>query len=165
MRRDAQMRRLSRPTEASLRFHNHQRIGHGVSVHCSAGLPVVFLSKPVAKLHRSYGPYFDVVVNGHPHEAALLVVVVLALLYVVGAGVAGPAAIASPTPTSGEVASASPTATLSSIPTPTASPLPAGTFENAILGYRVTLPQGYRRASATIFTACLAKSLMGVLGS
>jgi hypothetical protein len=33
-----------------------------------------------------------------------------------------------------------------------ASPLPAGAFENLILGYRITFPQGYRRSSTTIIT-------------
>src|SRR6266568_387199 len=80
----------------------------------------------------------------------LAVLAALALLYVLRAGIQGPAAIATPTPTSGEVAFASPTA--SPTTTPTASPLPPGTFENAILGYRITLPQGYRRGSARIFT-------------
>ena len=76
----------------------------------------------------------------------LAVLAALALLYFLRAGIQGPAAIATPPPTSGEVAFASPTAS------PTASPLPPGTFENAILGYRITLPQGYRRGSARIFT-------------
>lgn len=75
----------------------------------------------------------------------------LALLSVVRAGVPGPVAFASPTPTFAEVASTSPAA--SPTPTSSASPLPPGTFENAVLGYRITLPQSYRRGGAAIFTA------------
>lgn len=40
--------------------------------------------------------------------------------------------------------------------TPSATPaasLQPGTFENAVLGYRITLPQGYRRSIAYVFTS------------
>lgn len=42
--------------------------------------------------------------------------------------------------------------TLTPGPSLSASPLPPGTFENAILGYRITMPVGYRRASSRIIT-------------
>lgn len=49
-----------------------------------------------------------------------------------------------------------PTATPTASPSPSAGPsasaVPAGTFENLILGYRVTLPQGYRRSISNIVT-------------
>ena len=35
---------------------------------------------------------------------------------------------------------------------PTASPLPPGTYENKLLGYRMTFPTGYRRSMARVFT-------------
>lgn len=80
--------------------------------------------------------------------AVLAVSAVLALLYVVRAGIPGPAAAASPAPTFGEVASASPTA--GPTPTPTASSLAPDTFENKVLGYRITLPERYRLGGSRI---------------
>jgi hypothetical protein len=52
--------------------------------------------------------------------------------------------------TTAPVATTTPTATSSA--SPSASPLPAGTFENLVLGYRITMPAGYRLASSRIFT-------------
>jgi len=53
----------------------------------------------------------------------------------------------SPTPT----ATVAPAAPPISSPAPTASPaLPSGTFENAVLGYRITLPVAYRRMSSSV---------------
>jgi len=77
--------------------------------------------------------------------AVVLLIVVggAALLYVARAQV--PATVVSPT------ASASPAASPSSSPSPSASPaLPPGTFENRILGYRITLPVAYRIRSSSI---------------
>ena len=53
-----------------------------------------------------------------------------------------------PQPSSAPAAIASATPTPS--PIPTRSSLPAGTFENLILGYRITFPTGYRRSLARI---------------
>ncbi len=82
--------------------------------------------------------------------AGLAVLAVLALLYVSLAGTRGPSAVATPTPTAGEVASPSPAASPISTPTQTASPLPPGTFENKVLGYRITLPERYRLGGSRI---------------
>lgn len=60
--------------------------------------------------------------------------------------------VASVTPTS----SASPTRS----PAPSASPTVPGTFENGVLGYRLTFPAGYRRSTSRIFTGG-AKALGG----
>jgi hypothetical protein len=51
------------------------------------------------------------------------------------------------------IARATPSAAATSL-APPASPstLPAGTYENVILGYRIRLPQGYRRSAATVVT-------------
>ena len=69
--------------------------------------------------------------------AVLAIVAALALLYVLRAGaLQDPAAVTPPTPTSGEVA--------------TASPLSPGTFENKVLGYRITLPVRYRLGGSRI---------------
>lgn len=83
--------------------------------------------------------------------AAAVLVVALAVLYLVRAGgLREPAAVASPTPASVGVATA--TATASPAAASAGSPLPPGTFENAVLGYRITPPQGYRRGGARILT-------------
>jgi hypothetical protein len=83
--------------------------------------------------------------------AVLVVVAALALLYVLRAGtLLGPAAVATPTVTSGAVATDSPAASPSPIRTPTASPLPPGTFENKVLGYRITLPERYRLGGSRV---------------
>jgi len=75
----------------------------------------------------------------------LIVVVGIALLYAVRSQV--PATAVSST------APASPAASPSNSPSPSASPaLAPGTFENWILGYRITLPVGYRRSFSRIFT-------------
>ena len=51
-----------------------------------------------------------------------------------------------PSPSPAAIASVAPN------PIPTASPSPAGGFENAILGYRITLPMTFRRSLARIYT-------------
>lgn len=85
--------------------------------------------------------------------AALVIVAALALLYVVRADrPPGLAAVATPTPTPGGVVTVSPATSLSPTASASASPFAPGTFENAILGYRITLPQGYRRGSVSIST-------------
>jgi hypothetical protein len=48
------------------------------------------------------------------------------------------------------IAPPTPTATPSPTGTPTASPLPPGTFENKVLGYRITLPVRYRLGASRI---------------
>src|SRR6266508_3298061 len=81
---------------------------------------------------------------------AVLAIVAALALYVLRAGtLQEPAAVAPPTPTSGAVATGSPTASPSTR-TPTASPLPPGTFENKVLGYRITLPVRYRLGGSRI---------------
>ena len=81
----------------------------------------------------------------------LAIVVALALLYVLRAGtLQEPAAVAPPTLTSGAVATASPTASPSPTGAPSASPLPPGTFENKVLGYRITLPVRYRLGGSRV---------------
>jgi hypothetical protein len=83
--------------------------------------------------------------------AALAILAAFALLYVVRTGtLEEPAAVARPTLTSGAVATASPAASSSPTRTPTASPLPPGTFENKVLGYRITLPERYRRGGSRV---------------
>lgn len=73
----------------------------------------------------------------------LIIVAGIGVLYAIRSQV--PATVVSPT------ASASPAASPSSPPTPSASPaLPPGTFENLILGYRITLPVAYRLAGTSI---------------
>lgn len=52
-----------------------------------------------------------------------------------------------PSPSPAAIASAAPS------PTPTASPSPAGGFENAVLGYRITLPVTFQRSLARIYTS------------
>ena len=83
--------------------------------------------------------------------AMFAVLAALALLYLVRSAPES-AGVAPPTPTSAIGATASPAASPSLTPAPTASPLPPGTFENAVLGYRMTFPQGYRRGGARILT-------------
>lgn len=58
----------------------------------------------------------------------------------------------SPTASSTSVAVATTTPTPSPTPTSSASPLRPGTFENPILGYRITVPQEYRRSLSRIVT-------------
>src|SRR5438552_9276441 len=83
--------------------------------------------------------------------AVLAIVAALALLYVLRAGtLQEPAAVAPPTLTSGAVATASPTASPSPTGAPSASPLPPGTFENKVLGYRITLPVRYRLVASRV---------------
>lgn len=73
----------------------------------------------------------------------LIIVAGYAVLYAMSSQV--PATVVSPTP------SASPAASPSSSPSPSASPaLAPGTFENRILGYRITLPVAYRLAGTSI---------------
>ena len=73
----------------------------------------------------------------------LILVVGVALLYAVRSQV--PATVVSST------ASASPAASPSNSPSPSASPaLAPGTFENRILGYRITLPERYRLGGSRI---------------
>ena len=79
-------------------------------------------------------------------------VVMLGALAVVAAFVLAPeqrAVLPSPTPSAANAsATASPVAAATSAP-----PTARGTHENTILGYRITLPEGYRRASAQLITA------------
>jgi hypothetical protein len=83
--------------------------------------------------------------------AVLVVVAAFALLSLLRPGtLPGPAALATPTATSGSVATDSPAASLSPTRTPTASPFPPGTFENTILGYRITLPERYRLGGSRV---------------
>lgn len=56
--------------------------------------------------------------------------------------------MASPTATAPPTQSASPSAAALVSP----SPAPSGTHENLVLGYRITLPDGYRRSSGTVVT-------------
>ena len=66
-----------------------------------------------------------------------------------------PAPVAQPTLTPSPTApraSATPTPAATPAASPTASALGAGAFENKTLGYRVTLPEGYRRGSTSIRT-------------
>ena len=73
----------------------------------------------------------------------MILAVGVALLYAVRSQV--PATVVSATP------SASPAASPSNSPSPSASPaLAPGTFENRILGYRITLPVAYRLARTFI---------------
>lgn len=73
----------------------------------------------------------------------LILVVGVAFLYAVRSQV--PATVVSAT------ASASPAASPSNSPSPSASPaLAPGTFENRVLGYRITLPVAYRLAGSSI---------------
>jgi len=77
--------------------------------------------------------------------AAVLLILVagVGVLYAVRSQV--PATVVSPT------ASTSPAASPSNSPAPPASPtLAPGTFENRILGYRITLPVAYRLAGTSI---------------
>lgn len=81
--------------------------------------------------------------------AVVLLIVVAGLGAVYAARSQSPSEVlsVSPTPT----ATVAPAASPSSSPAPSASPaLPPGTFENAVLGYRITLPVAYRRMSASV---------------
>ncbi len=83
--------------------------------------------------------------RGLAAAATLLLIVAagVALLYAVRSQV--PATVLSPT------ASAAPATLPSNSPSPSASPaLAPGTFENRILGYRITLPVAYRLAGTSI---------------
>ena len=71
----------------------------------------------------------------------------LILFALLAASCASPATIAlSPTPTASSAAASSATPS----PTPTATPLPPGTFENKVLGYRITLPERYKLGGSRI---------------
>jgi hypothetical protein len=86
--------------------------------------------------------------------AVLVIVAAFALLYVVRpSNSQGPAAVATPTLTAGAIATGSPAASSSPTRTPTASALPAGSFENKVLGYRITLPERYRLGASRITPA------------
>lgn len=83
--------------------------------------------------------------------AVLAIVAAFALLYAARAeSPPSPAAVATPTLGSGGVATASPAARPSPTFAPAASPLPPGTFENKVLGYRITLPERYRLGGSRI---------------
>ena len=82
--------------------------------------------------------------------AVLAILAALTLLYALRADTQGPAAVATPPLSSGAVVTASPAASPSPTRTPTASPLPPGTFENKVLGYRITLPERYRLGGSRI---------------
>src|SRR6266511_441804 len=82
--------------------------------------------------------------------AVLAILAALALLYAIRSDTQGPAAVATPPLSSGAVVTASPAASPSPARTPTASPLPPGTFENKVLGYRITLPERYRLGGSRI---------------
>lgn len=75
----------------------------------------------------------------------------------------GPAASATPTDPLNAVETATPapsaTRTSGAAASQPGSPLPAGTFENAVLGYRITLPEGYRRGSSRIGDASAGPGL------
>jgi hypothetical protein len=71
---------------------------------------------------------------------------VSALALLITACTATPAATQAASPS----ATQTPTAAAAS-PTPTASALPPGTFEDRILGYRITMPLTYRLVSSTIY--------------
>jgi len=96
-----------------------------------------------------------------PLGLAATVAVVAALL--VGATVGGLALRADRESRSGAVPSASPSpspsasptggAVASPIPTPTTAPASGNVFENRVLGYRITMPDGYRRSVSGIETA------------
>ena len=78
---------------------------------------------------------------------------IAAVLLILIAGVGVLYAVRSQTPTAvvSSAPSVSPAASPSSSPRPSASPAPPpGTFENRILGYRITLPIAYRLAGTSI---------------
>ncbi|MGH2452033.1 MAG: hypothetical protein ACRDGE_12365 [Candidatus Limnocylindria bacterium] len=78
----------------------------------------------------------------------LVLLLILALAPILGGfdGVAEPSPTVEPSPTDG--ATASPGAS----PTPSA-PLPPGTHENPVLGYRITLPEEYRLQRSNVIAA------------
>lgn len=88
---------------------------------------------------------------------ATLVLVAITVAIAVAAFVASPrasvppepGAVASPTPTATSAPSASQTAAAQLSPSPT----PPGTHENLVLGYRITLPDRYRRGFGVLVTA------------
>jgi hypothetical protein len=81
--------------------------------------------------------------------AVLAILVAFAVLYVLRAGTLQGATVP-PALTSGAVATASPSVSQSPTATATASSLPPGTFENKVLGYRITLPVRYRLGDSRI---------------
>ena len=86
--------------------------------------------------------------------AVLLVVAVAGVLALRGGREPQATAVASPSPPAAALPSASASAPAS--PSPTATPGPASgsvTPESPILGYRVTLPEAYRRSRAIVVTA------------
>lgn len=74
--------------------------------------------------------------------AVLAAIVFAPILGTMGQRAAGPASPAPPT--------AAPAAVTSATPGPSATPLPPGTYENLILGYRVTLPETYRLSRSVL---------------
>lgn len=80
--------------------------------------------------------------------AALAIVTAVALLFALRADTLRGPAVASPAPASGAGAIASPAGSPTN--TPSATPLPPGTFENRVLGYRITLPARYRLGASRI---------------
>jgi hypothetical protein len=82
---------------------------------------------------------------------SLATIAVVLLILVAGVGVLYAVRSQVPATAVSSTASASPAASPSSSPGPSASPaLAAGTFENRILGYRITLPVAYRLAGSSI---------------
>lgn len=78
-------------------------------------------------------------------------IAVVLLILVVGVGVLYAVRSQVPATAVSATASASPAASPSSSPSPLASPaLAPGTFENAVLGYRITLPLTYRLVGTSI---------------
>jgi hypothetical protein len=83
------------------------------------------------------------------HARPLAAILLLAI--VGGAGLVYTVRSRTPETAVSSTASASPVASSSSAPTPSATPaLSPGTFENQILGYRITLPAAYRLAGTSI---------------
>ncbi|MGH2378798.1 MAG: hypothetical protein ACRDGT_10015 [Candidatus Limnocylindria bacterium] len=86
--------------------------------------------------------------------AIATVAAVLVAAAIVGQQFAGRDAGTQPSPS--PAASSTPVAAASATPTPSpipsTSPLPPGTFENPILGYRITMPERYRRSLSRIVT-------------
>jgi len=101
--------------------------------------------------------------------ASGVAVVVLAALIVSALPDLGRNAAASPSPTlPGAAATASPTPIPSATPAVSPSTSPAAsasgrlvTYENPILGYRITLPAAYRRVSSALFTTGTPDAILG----
>jgi hypothetical protein len=82
---------------------------------------------------------------------SLATIAVVLLIVVAGVGVLYAVRSQVPATVVSSTASTSPAASPSSSPSPSASPAVApGTFENRILGYRITLPVAYRLAGSSI---------------